>query len=311
MHSSNKLFTIVLLSIIFCTSACSPTYVLKAGYEESKILLSRKKIENVIADKKTDYITKQKLTAVLEAREFSKTIGLNPKNSYKYYTELDKDVLSWLLMASKKDAFELYTWWFPIVGTVPYKGFFSLEDAKNAAIELEEKGFETFIRPVEAYSTLGWFSDPILSTTLKNEEPQIVNTVIHEIFHNSFWYKNDVAKNESLANWTGLNGSINFYKNKITNEIKNGTINPETKKKYNKSIYNLKREKDLSIIINSLHSKLKEIYESDKTTEDKLKIKSELFSSHIKQIRDDYPELKLLNKVNNAELMQLVVYLKW
>src|SRR5690606_33281988 len=101
-----------------------------------------------------------------------------------------------------------------IVGSVPYKGFFEKEDAEHAAQKLELAGFETWVRGTDAFSTLGWFDDPVLSTTLSNSIPSIVDTVIHESVHSTVWIKGRVDFNESLANFIGGQGAYQFFKEK-------------------------------------------------------------------------------------------------
>ena len=304
----------LLISFIILLNACSPKYIYKASVQQIEILTKREKISDVLKENdKTKFSSEEfeKLKLVLEVRDFSQTIGLKPKNSYLYYTKLDKENLGYLLMASKKDAFALKTWWFPIVGSVPYKGFTTLEDAKKEAFKLENKDYEVFIRPITAYSTLGWFSDPILSIALKEDTPSLANIVIHEIFHNTFWYKNDVKKNESLANWTGLNGAIDFFKQKIKNSIEtHKRIDKEIQENYKKSIYYLEREKFLAKHINKLYEELESLYKNhDLTKQEKLEKKQALFVSTKNIINSKYPELKILKNPNNAELIGLVLYL--
>lgn len=123
-------------------------------------------------------------------------------------------MLLWVLSGSSKVALRPVTWWFPIVGSIPYKGFFDKEDADAAAKQLDDRDFDTYLRPSAAFSTLGWFNDPLLSTTLRYDETSLANTVIHEILHNTIWVKNHVPFNETLANFVGNMGAIQFFTNR-------------------------------------------------------------------------------------------------
>ncbi len=308
---------IFLIFFILFFSSCSPFYVMRAAFEESKILLKRKKISNLISNPEIDAETKRKLLLVSEARKFAIEIGLTPKKSYTLYSDLGRDVASWILLGSKKDSFSLYTWWFPIVGNVPYKGFFEKKDAEKLAKKLEKKGFETWLRDTDAFSTLGWFNDPILSTTLKKEDFQLVNTVIHEIFHSTIWIKDQVTFNESIANFVGLEGAIQFYK-KLTKFCKDSELSKN--KELCSTNYNL--EKNLAYakisknntlkleqIINKLYDELNTLYTSNKSESEKMIERDLVFKNNLKEFWEKNPTVDILRTLNNAEIMQLKIYL--
>ena len=202
----------LLMLPLVAVSACSPGYVLRAAWEEAKILGRRQPITRVIADPGTDEATRAKLALVLEARDFARdSLGLNAKESYTLFSRVESDTLALVLSAAYKDRFQARTWWFPIVGSVPYKGYFSESDARREVASLEAQGFDTYLRPTSAFSTLGWFNDPLLSTLLRYDEVSLANTVIHEIFHNTYFAPGQVAFNESLANFVGGRGAIEFF----------------------------------------------------------------------------------------------------
>ena len=196
-------------------SACSPMYVIRAGIAEAKILRARRPIPEVILDPATDERTKTKLTFVVEARNYAiDEFGLDVGRSYTSFSQLKSDTLAMVLSAAHRDQLTPKTWWFPIVGRVPYKGYFN----ENAAIEekgkLEEYGFDTFLRPTAAFSTLGWFADPLLSSLLRLDEVDLVETVLHELSHNHLFVKGQVRFNESFATFVGRAGAIEFFCNR-------------------------------------------------------------------------------------------------
>lgn len=192
--------------------ACSPIYVLKAGYAEMKILRARQDIPAVLADPATDPETRGKLGFVLEARRFAADeLGIDVGDSYTMYTKLDRDTLAMVVSAAHKDRLVPKTWWFPIVGRMPYKGYFSLDDAQGAQADLEEEGYDTYLRPTAAFSTLGWFNDPILSTVLRVDDVEVVETVLHELSHQHLFVPGQVGFNESFATFVGRAGAARFF----------------------------------------------------------------------------------------------------
>ena len=199
-------------AVLWQGTACSPMYVIKAGWAEAKILRARQPIPEVILAPTTDERTRGKLTLVREAREFAmNALGLDVGDSYTTYTELESDTLAMVLSAAYRDRLESRTWWFPVVGHVPYRGFFSLDDALAEQRKLEEEGFDTYLRPTAAFSTLGWFSDPLLSTIVRYDEVELVTTVIHELSHNHLFVPGQVRFNESFASWVGRTGAAEFF----------------------------------------------------------------------------------------------------
>jgi predicted aminopeptidase len=211
--SKRKAFLLILLAGVCAASlTCSPLYVIRAGIEEAKILGRRRDIPDVIADRGTSDAVKRKLQLVVQARAFAdQQLGLDAGESYTTYSWVDSDTLLMVVSAARKDRFVPYTWWFPIVGRVPYKGFFDFEDAYKEAQHLEAKGFDTHVRPSGAFSTLGWFNDPVLNTILRYSDVGLASTVVHEILHNSIFIPGQVGFNESFANFVGDRGAAMFF----------------------------------------------------------------------------------------------------
>jgi predicted aminopeptidase len=188
-------------------------YLVRAAWEEGKILLARRPIKRVITDPSTDPSTKAKLQLVLAARGFAGgDLGLAAKRSFTTYTRLDRDTLVLVLSGAYRDRLQPYTWWFPVVGRVPYKGYFDFPAAYRAAEALRRRGFDSFVRPSPAFSTLGFFNDPVLSTSLAGDSIGLANTVIHELTHNTYYAPGQAVFNESFANFVGSRGSEAFFR---------------------------------------------------------------------------------------------------
>ncbi|HEX5725555.1 MAG TPA: aminopeptidase [Longimicrobiaceae bacterium] len=198
--------------LVVVPSACASSYLLRQTWEGAKLLQRREPIARLLADPATDPETRRKLRLVLEARAFAAdSLRLDAGDSYTVFTEVGRDTLLLVLSAAHKDRFEARTWWFPIVGSAPYKGYFDFDDAREAAQKLDARGFDTYLRTSSAYSTLGFFADPVYSTVLRYGDLDLVNTVIHELFHNTFFASGQVTFNESLASFAGARGAIEFF----------------------------------------------------------------------------------------------------
>jgi len=206
------LMLLIILPILATTLSCSPVYVMRAGVEEAKILSRRRPIVDVARDPGTTEEVRRKLALVLEARNFAaRRLDLNVGESYTTYSWIDRDTLALVVSAAHRDRFEAHTWWFPIVGSVPYKGYFSLAAAEREARKLEAKGLDTYIRTTSAFSTLGWFNDPLLSTLMRYDDVSLAATVIHEVTHNTLYLPSQVAFNESFATFVGDRGAIEYF----------------------------------------------------------------------------------------------------
>jgi predicted aminopeptidase len=193
-------------------SACSPGYVLRAGWEEAKILSARRPIHEMVHDTTTPEELRAKLRLVQHSREYARrALDLEPGDAFTSYVELERDTLVMVLNAAHEFQLRWKTWWFPIVGRLPYKGYFDFARARQEAAELDAQGFDTWVRPSGAFSTLGWLPDPLMSTTLRADSVGIVETVIHEITHSTFFPKGQARFNESFANFVGHRGAISFY----------------------------------------------------------------------------------------------------
>lgn len=202
---------ITLLSTLLFQN-CIP-YLYHVSTEQAKIILNRKEIPRVIESEKEESLTKSKLKLIQTVREFAvKEIHLNPKGGFEYFTNLDREEVGWNVSASYPLKFESYTWWFPFAGTVPYKGYFDLAKAKDEEKNLIEKGFDTRVRITAAYSTLGWFSDPVLSPQLRMTEDELVSLVIHEMSHATVYFPGDSNFNESYASFVEEEGTELFYR---------------------------------------------------------------------------------------------------
>jgi predicted aminopeptidase len=204
---------LVAVAIAFLVVTPIGRYLLRAGWEEAKILERRRPIAEMVTDTALSPAVRRKLQVVLDARAYARdSLGLDAKESFTTFTQLHSDTLVLVLSGVYPDALKQKTWWFPIVGSVPYKGYFDPGQAKRAAEDLKRDGFDVYLRPASAFSTLGWFNDPLVSTTLRADSIDLVDTVIHELTHNTYYAPGGATFNESFANFVGARGAAAFFR---------------------------------------------------------------------------------------------------
>lgn len=208
------LSVVVAAAAIFLAATETGRYLARAGWEEAKILWRRRDIAEIVADTSVDRVTRRKLQIVLDARAFANdALGLDAGGeSFTSFSRLERDTLVLVLSAAYRDRLAYHSWWFPVVGRVPYKGYFDFAKARADERSFQRRGFDTYLRPASAFSTLGWFNDPLVSTTLRADTLSLANTVIHELTHNTYFASGQAEFNESFANFVGARGSAEFFR---------------------------------------------------------------------------------------------------
>lgn len=295
--------------LLFNCSGCSPVYVARAGWAEMKILRGRRPLEEVINDSRTTEETRHKLLLARQARAFAiHQLGLDAGDSYTSFTQLETDTLAWVLSAAHKDRLESKTWWFPVVGRVPYKGYASQKSAEKAESKLMDEGLDTYLRTTSAFSTLGWFSDPLLSSLLRYDDVNLVETIIHELSHNHLFVPGKVRFNESFATFVGRVGAIRFFCGP------EGT--PQNTEECQVARERWADYRTFSGFLDEFIRELEEVYRNpDFTVEEKVQSREDLLESHRTRYRGTPPSQTspmisgfLGRPLNNATLLARMRY---
>jgi predicted aminopeptidase len=178
---------------------------------QARLLQARRPIDDVIADPGTPAALRERLAWIHEVRAFASQLGLAVDEQYTSYVEWPGDRVVTTVVATPPGSLEPHRFWFPIVGRVPYKGFFDLERAHQDAEDLRAEGFDVCEVPVRAYSTLGWFEDPVTGPMLRIGDGALVETLVHELVHATVYLPSEADFNEGVANFIGEEGSVRFF----------------------------------------------------------------------------------------------------
>ena len=205
----------MLSCLVTLLSGCQIGYLVKSAYSQADLLRRRVPIEEALKDPHLTDEQKRKLLLAKEAREFAeKNLGLASTQNYTSFVQLDRPYVTYVVSAALKNELVQYKWKYPVVGELPYKGYFNPDDAKAEAATMKAKDLDVYVRGVSAYSTLGWFRDPMLSSMLNYKDYELVNTVIHETVHATIYIKSEADFNERLAVFIGNKGAEAFYRAK-------------------------------------------------------------------------------------------------
>lgn len=295
-----------LLTTLCLLPACSPTYILRAGYEEAKILWHRRPIAEILQRPNLEVTTRTKLEMVLRVRHFvEQELAFDVGGSYSSVTEVTKPPIVYVVTAARRTKLEAYEWWFPIVGRVVYKGYFDENEAKKEMLRLEREGYDTYLRAAVAFSTLGWFADPLLPQLLRYNEETLTNIIIHELFHSTFYLYGQTALNESLANFAGHRGAIAFFARDQGDEA---AITRQARATW-------ESELAISRFVAEAVERLKVLYDSPVSDDEKMRQREELFTRLQEEFRNlPGPVRQNANfasvKLNNAVILHYLLYLQ-
>ncbi|MBL9171117.1 MAG: aminopeptidase [Verrucomicrobiales bacterium] len=202
---SRLLFLWLSMLVALSGTGCSTSsYYLQAVRGHLEIVSRQRPMAQVMADPRTSAAVSNKLRLVLELREFAaQELGLPVDGHYRRYADLGRRFVVWNVHAAPEFSLEAKAWWYPLVGRLKYRGFFSESSAHQLAQRLSEQGQEVYVGGVEAYSTLGWFRDPVLNTFLHHPPEHLAELLFHELAHQKLFVSGDTDFNEAFATTVG------------------------------------------------------------------------------------------------------------
>jgi predicted aminopeptidase len=270
-------FLTLLLLLAVVTGCASPGYYLHAVSGQIELLNKRRPVEEVLNDPATAPQTRQQLELVRRLRNFaSRELGLPDNRSYRTYADLERPFVIWNVFATPELSLEPKQWCFVFAGCVPYRGYFAQDKAEKFAAGMKQDGHDIYVGGVPAYSTLGWFNDPLLNTFIHRSEADLAGLLFHELAHQVVYVSGDTTFNESFATVVELEGVQRWFE-------RHGTA--QQAEAYRQKI---RRREQFTALVLKHKARLAEIYASYPGDAEKRAAKRQIFV----ELRNDYAALK-------------------
>ncbi len=298
-------FLFLLVSLVTGTGCQTLTYYSQAAKGQAQVLLGQKRISGMVKDPEVPQKLKDQLKLVLELREFARNkLKMNPEGNYLKYRDLNRKYVLWVVYAAPPLSVKLKTWWYPIAGKFTSRGFFAEEDARKFAARLQEEGMDVYVGGAPAYSTLGWFNDPVLNTFIRYQESSLAELIFHELAHHHLFVSGDATFNESFATAVAQIGVARWLKTKRGTE------------QHDVYLARCDRRHNLSELLAVSRSNLKKLFSSNKTEQEKREGKKKIITALKKDLvalsgsDPGYRKLAVWAKrpINNAVLGARSVY---
>ena len=217
----NETIRVCALISIFLTAGCTgPAFYMQAISGHLELMNGRTEVDEILADNKTDPALKQKLKLAMEIRNFAiEQLGLPDNGSYTEFVQTGRPAVTWNVVAAPEFSIEPKRWCFIVSGCVSYRGYFEQHKAQSFSKKLEKKALDVTVSPAIAYSTLGWFDDPLLDTMLQYQDEQLAAVIFHELAHQQLYVKSDTEFSESYASFVEETGVREWLKSRGSEEL--------------------------------------------------------------------------------------------
>ena len=295
-----------LIFSLLTVSACSSFgYYMDLMAGHSELMEQQKPIKEILADKEIKPKLRELLETSQNIRNFAtKSLHLPENDSYRLYADLKRHFAVWNVVAAKEFSTKPKKWCFIFVGCLNYRGYFSKDDAEAYANELKKEGYDVFLAGAKAYSTLGWFDDPLLNTMMYRSEAQRAGIIFHELAHQVVYIENDSAFNEAFATTVEQEG------------IRRWMLKSGKEKEYQEYLRNKKRDTEINDLLQATRKELKELYKTKENDKEKRENKKLVFL----KMQNNYQQLKeswngyagydpwMKQGLNNAHLLLISTY---
>jgi predicted aminopeptidase len=296
----------ITLLIIISAPGCRLGYILHAAVGQARILYGAVPMEEGLKNPSLDPAHKDRLRLVAPIKSFGETVlGLKETENYQTVYLKSRKAPVYLISACPRDSLNRKTWWFPVVGRMPYLGFFDLESAGAEKERLLEKDLDVYLTRAEAYSTLGWFRDPVTMNLVEGSVPDLVETILHEMTHTTLYVKGQGEFNEGLAMLVGKMGARLFL------ETTYGPDHPFTRE----ARESIGDERIFSAFMDTLLRRLERLYNGPASYGEKLAQREEVFSGALSAFGRLKPGLRTdryrgfgTGPLNNAYLAIIGLY---
>lgn len=291
--------SLLLLGVIAISGCSTLGYLAHTSNGHLAVVTSKEPIADILAEEKYTPEQREQLAKVLRIRAFAtEHIGLPDNKSYTEFVNLNRDYVTWAIFATEELSLQPTTWCFWIVGCIPYRGYFSEQKAQQFAEKLRASGHDVFIAPIPAYSTLGWFADPLLSSMLRNGEIITAEYIFHELVHQQLYIKNDTNFNEAFASAVARVAVIDWL---------HAEGNTDAIARYQAAIG---KRLQLFSLTQQLREQLTAIYSDEITDQQKRSQKQQAFQQHHERINaltknwsnGEVYRKSVLRGLNNAKL---------
>ncbi|MCB1756351.1 MAG: aminopeptidase [Gammaproteobacteria bacterium] len=290
---------------VFIGGCSTGAYYSQAVSGHLKLMNARQDVATLLESPDLDATLREKLELSKEIRAFaSAELGLPDNGSYKSFVKTGRDFVTWNVIAAGEFSVDAKTWCFPVAGCVSYKGYFDKEAAEKQAAELTADGYDTVVTGATAYSTLGWFDDPLLDTMLTGHELRLAGLIFHELAHQKLYLKGDSDFNEAYATFVEQQGVRTWL--------------TASDRQYQLQAYGefLQRREQFAELLLNAREKLQALYDSEISDDEKRQGKQAVFA----EMRADYQIMKdqwqgyagydrwFEQEINNARLVAAATY---
>jgi len=255
------LLVLMLLAVVGIVSGCQTIgFYAQAIKGQYQIFAHQRPIDKLIADPKTDPALKTQLELLEQLRLYAdKELKLPVNGHYRKYTDVHRRYVVWNVQAASRFSLEPKMWWYPLVGSLEYRGYFSESGARDYAQRLLAKDYDVCVEGVEAYSTLGWFKDPVLNTFIYRDEAELAEVIFHELAHQRVFARGDTDFNEAFATTVGQESARRWLRAR-------GDTN-----RYQAYVASLRRNDQFVHLIMKARERLEKVYGDERDKEGKIK----------------------------------------